>query len=90
MGGELIPILGMLSGVVITGLIMKGAVAITRLQTEARRAAAGTDPEVLAALGTLREQMESLQQQLADTQERLEFTERLMIRDRSGTPGEGA
>ncbi len=90
MAGDAVPIAAVVAGVAIMGMITKATVAITRSWMEHRRGVGAGGPEVLAAIDTLREQVDQLQQQLAETQERLEFTERLMIRDRSGAPGEGA
>ena len=87
---EVIPILGMFTGIIVTGMMTWGIVKIVKTWAEARRVPAGSDPDLIAAVDALRDQVDHLQQQLAETQERLEFTERLMIRDRSGAPGEGA
>lgn len=92
MGPEIIiPVFGILATVGIVGLIGKSVVTMARLRLEQTRAeGGGADAEVLAALATLRDQVDHLQQQLAETQERLEFTERLMIRDRSASRGDDA
>lgn len=87
--GELIPLFGMLTGIVTTGLFFWGVIGVARSpigQAFARRIqgkyGGGNDPELLEAVSVLRDQVESLQQQLVETQERVEFTERLLSRER--------
>ncbi len=86
---ELIPLFGMLTGIITTGLFFWGVIGVARSpigQAFARRIqgkyGTGNDPELLEAISVLREQVESLQQQLIETQERLEFTERLLSNER--------
>jgi len=88
-----IPMMGMLTGVIITGLMTWGFVALIRGpvgQALARRLQGRhgqADADVLGAVDALREQVEVLHQQLADTQERLDFTERLLASGRSRQEG---
>ena len=94
---ELIPIFGMLTGL---GIILGGIFGFVRLaqgpvgQALARRIqghAAG-DPELAADVADLREQMDLLRRQLEETQERVDFAERLLSRQGSAAriPGAGA
>lgn len=87
--GELIPIFGMLTGIVTTGLFFWGVIGVARSpigQAFARRIqgkyGTSNDPEVLEAISVLRDQVDSLHQQLIETQERLDFTERLLSKER--------
>jgi len=82
---ELIPIFGMLTGL---GIILGGIFGFVRLaqgpvgQALARRIqghAAG-DPELAADVAELREQVDQFRRQLEETQERLDFAERLLSR----------
>ena len=89
MGPEaMIPIFGMVTGIITTGLFFWGIVQVARSpvgQALARRIQgrhAQGDPELIAEVGALRDQVDSLQQQLAETQERVDFTERLLARGR--------
>jgi hypothetical protein len=87
-GPELIPIFGMITGILTTGLFFWGVVQLARGpvgQALARRLQGrhgAVDPEVLQELVALREQVDVLQQQLVETQERVDFTERLLTRGR--------
>ncbi len=82
--GELIPIFGMITGMVMTLGIIFGLVQLTRGpvgQALARRIqgrAAETDGEVRMELAELRDQVDALRSTLEETQERLDFTERLL------------
>jgi hypothetical protein len=89
MGPEaMIPIFGMVTGIITTGLFFWGIVQVARSpvgQALARRIQgryAHGDPELVSEVGALRDQLESLQQQLIETQERVDFTERLLARGR--------
>jgi hypothetical protein len=95
MSPEMIPVLGMITGVLVTSVMTWGLVQMVRTWASTRRVQGGADPDLLAAVDTLREQVDHLQRQLDETQERLEFAERLMLRDRSevsrqGGQGDGA
>ena len=87
--GELIPILGMIMGLVITIGIIVGLVQVTKGplgQALARRIqgrSAVTDAEVQNELAELREQVELLRGTLEETQERLDFTERMLSHART-------
>jgi ubiquinone biosynthesis protein UbiJ len=86
--GELIPIFGMITGMVMTLGIIFGLVQLTRGpvgQALARRIqgrAAETDGEVRLELAELRDQVDALRGTLEETQERLDFTERLLSQAR--------
>lgn len=86
--GELIPIFGMITGMVMTLGIIFGLVQLTRGpvgQALARRIqgrAAETDGEVRTELAELRDQVDALRTTLEETQERLDFTERLLSQAR--------
>lgn len=88
--GEFVPLFGMITGLIITGLFFWGAVQVFRGpvgQAIGRRIHGGqgdaTTPEVLEELRHLHEQVDVLQQQLLETQERVEFTERLLSQGRA-------
>jgi hypothetical protein len=93
---ELIPIFGMITGL---GIILGGIFGFVRLaqgpvgQALARRIqghAAG-DPELAADVAELREQVDLLRRQLEETQERVDFAERLLSQQRPAAriPGAG-
>src|SRR5512134_929536 len=88
MAGELIPIFGMITGMIMTVAIIFGLVQVTRGpvgQAIARRIQGRPgelDSEVRMELAELREQVEALQGTLEETQERLDFTERLLAQGR--------
>ena len=89
MGPEMIPIFGMLTGIVTTGLFFWGVIQVARSpigQALGRRILGRhghtEDPELLAEVAALRDQVDTLQQQLIETQERVDFTERLLARGR--------
>ena len=87
MQGDLVPVLGMLIGLVISGgfiiamvKIAQGPIGVAlsrRIQGQT-----GEDPELHAEVAFLREQVEVMQHQLSDAQERLDFTERLLSQGR--------
>lgn len=86
MGPAMIPLFGMITGIITTGLFFWGIVQVARSpvgQAMARRIQgryAQGDPELVAEVIALREQVDSLQHQLIETQERVDFTERLLTR----------
>lgn len=94
MFGNLIPVFGMITGIVTTGLFFWGVVQLARSpigQALARRIQGRhgvMDAETQADLAAMRDQMDYLQQQLAETQERLDFTERLLAQQRQPLIGE--
>ncbi|MFN8651763.1 MAG: hypothetical protein U0133_07655 [Gemmatimonadales bacterium] len=88
--GEYVPIFGMLTGLLITGLFFWTGVQVFRGpigQAIARRInghqGEALTPEVVEELRQLHEQVDTLQHQLAETQERVEFTERLLAQGRA-------
>ena len=95
--GEAVPVFGMITGL---GIILGGIFGFVRLtqgpvgQALARRIQghAASDPEVAADLAELREQVDLLRRQLEETQERVDFAERLLSRQGPATriPGAGA
>lgn len=86
MPGELIPIFGMITGTIMTGflavalvMILKGPVG----QALARRMqgrAGELEQELIGEIQALREQVQVLEQQAGEMEERLEFAERLLLR----------
>jgi hypothetical protein len=95
MFGNLIPVFGMITGIITTGLFFWGVVQVARSpigQALARRIQGRygeADPELLADVHALRDQVDFVQQQLSETQDRLDFTERLLAQQRQGLIGEG-
>lgn len=90
MGPEtMVPIFGMVTGIITTGLFFWGIVQVARSpvgQAFARRIQGrygNSDPELLAEVSHLRDQVDVLQQQLTETQERVDFTERLLSQGRA-------
>jgi hypothetical protein len=89
MGPEaVVPLFGMVTGIITTGLFFWGIVQVARSpvgQALGRRLQgryAQGDPELVAEVAALREQVDGLQQQLFETQERVDFAERLLARGR--------
>ena len=89
MSPQLIPIFGMLTGVLMTGLFCWGVIEVARSpvgQALARRIQGkygpGHDPALLDEVSALHDQVDALQQQLMETQERVDFTERLLSGER--------
>ena len=86
--GELIPIFGMLTGMVMTVAIIFGVVQLTKGpvgQALARRIqgrAGEADGELRTELADLRDQVDALRGTLEETQERLDFTERMLSQGR--------
>ncbi len=85
---ELIPIFGMITGIVITLGIIFGVVQLTNGpvgQALARRIqgrSSDAGGEVRTELAELRDQVEALRGSLEETQERLDFTERMLSQGR--------
>src|SRR5687767_2921764 len=85
---ELIPVFGMVTGMVMTVAVIFGIVQLTKGpvgQALARRLqgrAGETDGEVRAALADLRDQVDALRGTLEETQERLDFAERMLSQGR--------
>lgn len=85
---DLIPIFGMLTGVVITGGLIFGVVKVMQSPVGialGRRiqGRSADDDDLRAEVGYLREQVEDMHRQLSETQERLDFTERLLSRGKA-------
>ena len=85
----MVPLFGMVTGIITTGLFFWGIVQVARSpvgQAFARRIQgryASADQDLLAEVSALRDHVEVLQQQLLETQERVEFTERLLSQGRA-------
>ncbi|HMV32118.1 MAG TPA: hypothetical protein PKA50_08355 [Gemmatimonadales bacterium] len=75
-GQAIVAIAGMLTGIITTGVIAWAIVQGLR----ARYRGVTLSPQVEEELAALREQVDGLQQALAETQERVDFTERLLTR----------
>lgn len=87
--GEMIPLFGMLFGALITVAAIWGAVRVAHGplgQALARRLQGrGGDTELSGEVAELRDQLEMLRHQLEETQERVDFAERLLSRQPSPT-----
>lgn len=84
----LIPITAML--IPISAIVMGGILKLARLRLEEARVRAGALPDgALTELDTLRGEMDQMRQELAEAQERLDFTERLLAqrREQEKLPG---
>lgn len=85
--GDFIPLFGMLTGIVMMVLIGVTIVKVangTVGQAIARRlhGKSAADPELQAEIGELRDQVAALEQRLGETEERLDFAERLLAQPR--------
>ncbi len=85
---ELVPIFGMLTGIAITGLFFWSFVKVAQGpvgQALGRRILGrhAQDPELAHEVADLRERVELLAAQLAEAEERLDFTERLLAQARN-------
>jgi hypothetical protein len=80
--GDMIPIAGMFTGLIITVAAIWGTVQVIHGplgQAVARRIQGrSADPDLRAEVAELREQVEAVRQQLEETHERLDFTERVL------------
>ncbi|SRR6266545_180149 len=87
--GELIPLAGMITGTLITVAAIWGAVRVAHGplgQALARRLQGrGADTELSGEVAQLRDELEALRHQLEETQERVDFAERLLSRQPSPT-----
>lgn len=96
MWGELVPIFGMITGALVTAFLVMGLVRVLQSPVGialARRIQGGradVDEELRSEVTYLREQVEDVQRQLGETQERLDFAERILSRPKqmSQLPGE--
>ena len=94
--GELIPIFGMITGIFVTMALVIGVVRVMHSPVGialARKIQGGSvepDEELRSELTYLREQVEDVQRQLGETQERLDFAERILSRHKQvgQLPGE--
>jgi hypothetical protein len=86
---ELIPLAGMFTGVLITVAAIWGAVKVAHGplgQALARRLQGrGVDSELSGEVAELRDQVDALRHQLEETQERVDFAERLLSRQPAPT-----
>jgi len=93
MPGEMIPIFGMITGIITTAAFFWGIVKLAQSpigEALARRIQGrhgGPDPELLAEVSLLRDQVEALQNQVSEAQERIDFTERLLTQGREASEG---
>lgn len=78
-GSAILGIAVMAGLVMITGFVTRGVVQYARLRAESRQGG----QEVLGELAGLREQVDELRHQLTETQERLDFAERLLTKGRN-------
>jgi hypothetical protein len=80
--GELVPIVGMLTGLLVTVAAIFGFVRFTQGpvgQAFARRIQGhGADPDTSTEVAQLRDELDQLRRQLEETQERVDFAERLL------------
>lgn len=94
MFGNMIPIFGMITGILTTGVFFWGVVQLARSpigQALARRIQGWhgvADADLQADMLAMRDQLDFMQQQMGETQERLDFTERLLAQHRQGLIGE--
>jgi len=85
----LVPIFGMITGVITTGLFFLGLVKLAQSQVGsalARRIqghSGGVEAEFAAELNYLRDQVDGLRNELTETQERLDFAERMLAKGRT-------
>jgi hypothetical protein len=80
--GEMIPIAGMFTGIIVTVAAIWGVVRVAHGplgQALARRLQGRTaDPDLRGEVVELKDQLDVLRQQLEETQERMDFAERLL------------
>ena len=96
MWGNLVPIFGMITGALVTAFLVMGVVRVMQSPVGialGRRIQGGrvdVDEELRSEVTYLREQVEDVQRQLGETQERLDFAERILSRQKqmSQLPGE--
>jgi len=88
MGPDAIPIMGMITGTIMTSFFIIGGVMVFRGpvgQALARRIqgrAGELEQEMITELQALREHVVALEQQVGDLEERLDFSERLLAQGR--------
>ena len=85
---DLIPVFGMITGVLITTFLIFGVVRIMHspvgvaLARRIQGRSGDFDDEMRSEVAYLREQLDEVQRQLGETQERLDFTERLLTQSK--------
>jgi hypothetical protein len=77
-GEAVVAIAGMVTGVLVTGSLVWGVLQALRIRQQGRL----QDPGLASEVAQLRDQVDVLQQQLFETQERVDFTERLLTQGR--------
>ncbi|HXW96401.1 MAG TPA: hypothetical protein VEI47_02365 [Gemmatimonadales bacterium] len=77
-GETITAVAGMITGLLVVGGIIWGVVRVFQLRYQSRL----SDPGLAGEVSSLRDQVDALQQQLYETQERLDFTERLLTQGR--------
>jgi hypothetical protein len=93
MPGDMIPVIGMITGIITTAAFVWGIVKVAQSsigEAIARRIQGRhgiIDAEILAEVSALRDQVDAIQHQLLDAQERIDFTERLLTQGREGREG---
>ena len=89
--GELIPIFGMMTGIVVVGIL--GVTLVKVFGSKAGQDMVrklGGEEEDSASLEALHDRIERLEERLVDTEERLHFAERLLSERSTASPsGEG-
>jgi hypothetical protein len=91
---EIIPLVGMLTGII--SMLVIGFTIVRVAQSQVGQAIArrihgrgGADPELQAELLELREQVADLSHRLAENEERVDFTERLLAQGKEETKAHG-
>lgn len=88
MGPDLVPIMGMITGMIITGFMILGGVMVFRGpvgQAIARRIqgkAGELEQEMITEVQALRDHVLTLEQAVGELEERLDFNERLLAQSR--------
>jgi len=77
-----VAIAGMITGIIVTGMIVWGVVRGIRAQAQAQ-AKAATNGALEGEVAALRDQVDGLQQLVLESQERLDFAERLLAQSRT-------
>lgn len=92
--GDMIPIMGMITGTIMTAFFIIGGVMVFRGpvgQALARRIqgkGGELEQEMLTEIQALREHVLALEQQVGELDERLDFSERLLARGRDAGVGQ--
>jgi hypothetical protein len=87
----LVPIFGMITGLITTGLFFWGIVKLAQgpvgtalaRRIQGHSAGAEIEAEFAAELSHLRDQVDGLRTELTETQERLDFAERMLAKGRT-------